>query len=306
MKTSITVLAMMLLLFSSLPIRAAEGEGGMSGAYLRLSPDPRSSAMGGAFTAVAEGAAASLWNPAALGYLKGFEVGTSISHLSMGRNLGYIIGNAKLPGNAGLGGGWLRAWVNDLPLYDNGGSQVGIYNFSQNAFFVSFGRQIFRPIAAGVTVKVFYHFLDNVGATGTSVDAGVLVKPSNFLSLGLVFQDIKGTESWESANIYSNGKKEKIPLTIRGGASWAFLERRLLLVGELSGQMHHKPAYHLGIECWVNQELALRAGYDNGELAAGGGLLYPMGKLVLTVDYAYTQDPMGVSAGHRFSFGFSF
>jgi len=306
MKNSITIVMAMILLSYGTSIQADEGEGGSGGAYLRLSPDPRSSAMGGAFTAVAEGATASLWNPAALGYIKGYEIGTSISHLSMGRNLGYIIGNAKLPGNAGLGGGWLRAWVNDLPLYDSGGSQVGTYNFSQNAFFVSFGRRIIKPISVGITVKFFYHFLDNVGASGTSVDAGILVKPSNSLSLGLVFQDIKGNESWDSANIYSSGKKEEIPLTIRGGAGYAFMKRRLLLVGELSGQMHHKPGYHVGMECWVSEDIALRAGYDNGSLTAGGGLLYPLGKTTLSVDYAYTQDPMEVSAAHRFSFGFSF
>ncbi len=306
MKRLILLLLAWSALLSSHPAMADEGEGGMAGAFLRISPDPRSAAMGGAYTSVAGGACASIWNPAQLGYLQGYVLETSLARLSMERNLGYITGVAPLSGDAGMGGGWLRAWVDDLPRYDSGGSRVGEFSFSQNAFFLSFGRRIIPQLSAGLTVKFFYHFLDGVGATGLSFDVGIMAKPIAPLSLGLVFQDVHGQETWDSAYLYGSGKKDEIPLTIRGGASYSLLDERLILVGEISGQIHRSPAYHLGLEVWPRWDLALRAGYDDGFLSAGGGLLFPINNMVLSVDYAYTQDSLQVSPGHRFSLGFIF
>jgi len=285
---------------------ADEGQGGMAGAFLRLPPDARSSAMGGAYTSIAEGGCAPIWNPAVLGYTEGYTVETSLAKLSMGRNLGYISGVAELPGNAGMGGGWIRAWVNDLPRYDEGGSMTGQFSFSQNAFFVSFGRRIIPQLSAGLTLKFFYHFLDDVGATGLSFDIGVMAKPLSGLTLGLVFQDIKGKESWESGYMYGIGKEDELPMTIRGGGSYSLFNGRFLLALEASGQLNRSPKYHFGVQVLPKEDLALRAGYDNGLWTIGGGLAFPFNGLSLGLDYAYTQDSLSVSAGHRLSLSFNF
>ena len=144
------VIPVLLLILAVSPVCFAEGEVNAM-PHLRLGAGARSIGLGGAFTAIAEDATATVWNPAGLGSAADLSLNFSTQRLSLDRSHNFIALTKALGTYGSIGLAATNFGVSDYDLYDAQGEYGGKSDYSSNAYSLSYG------IAVG-------HF--NIGLTG--------------------------------------------------------------------------------------------------------------------------------------------
>ena len=119
--------------------------------HLRLGAGARSIGLGGAVTAIAEDATATVWNPAGLGSAADLSLNFSTQRLDLDRSHNFIALTKALGSAGSIGLAVTNAGVSGIPQYDNKENYGGEFDYSANAYSLSYG------IAIG-------HF--NIGLTG--------------------------------------------------------------------------------------------------------------------------------------------
>lgn len=176
--------------------------------FTRIGVGARPLAMGGAYTAVANDASGSYWNPA--GGSARSALGLQIEHVPMFDGLAqYNTASAWLAFNpqTAVSLTWIRLSVDDIPRYGelggnrydrfttganrSDGEPLGYFTDQEDAFMLSFRRRMifdlaigsgFAPtmvpteISFGVTGKYIHQKLDTYAGSGQGVDAGVLLR----------------------------------------------------------------------------------------------------------------------------------
>ena len=183
-----------------------------AGDFLTLGVGARPLGMGGSFAAIADDSTAAYWNPAGLGRLRHSEA--AFMHSSLGELDSYDFVNYVHPigGAASLGLSWLRVGIDDIPITTlprpgnqvspaNRPRQVGTFNSTDNAFFLSYGRQVgfnlgskrLNMFLGGNAKLIYITALGNTNALGVGGDLGLLwtipTERSRQLSIGIVAQD---------------------------------------------------------------------------------------------------------------------
>jgi tetratricopeptide (TPR) repeat protein len=266
------------LLLAAVPARAGTSEQVPLGA--------RAIAMGGAFTSVADDASTLFWNPAGL-----VEVGhqeLTFSHADLfgsGIKDNYAAFVLPLSWQQAVAADWYHSGFDDDELA-----------FGENRFDLSWARRAGRTLAAGLTGKLLTRDTDLDGLAvrqgrGWGMDAGLLVTPLEHLQVGLVAQDLLGTEIHYSSG---GGSSLVYPRTLRLGASYR------PRVGSIIA-LDVDDRIHVGGETTVLDVLALRAGVEK-ENHAHESLTWAMGlgfKIgMLRLDYAYQQHPVLGGTNH--------
>jgi long-subunit fatty acid transport protein len=99
--------------------------------------------------------------------------------------------------------------------------------------------------------------------------------------------------------------EEKVPARVRAGVAvrpWS----KLLLTAQ--GDTGYEEDWRIrgGAEFWVDERVALRAGYDDGAPTMGAAVVVPHGGFHVTFDYAYVQEEFTNEAAHTASLKFDF
>ena len=144
------VIPVLLLIMAISPVYFAEGEVNAM-PHLRLGAGARSIGLGGAFTAIAEDATATVWNPAGLGSAADLSLNFSTQRLSLDRSHNFIAITKTLGSYGSIGLAATNYGVANYNLYDSSATYGGKADYSSNAYSLSYG------IAFG-------HF--NIGLTG--------------------------------------------------------------------------------------------------------------------------------------------
>ncbi|MBN1542709.1 PorV/PorQ family protein [candidate division KSB1 bacterium] len=283
---------------------AADGDGGYAGAFLRMGAGVRGLSMGSAFAGVSDDVSAAYWNPAGLARVRRAQLLGAYSSSSLDRSQVYTA--VAFPGS-GLGTiavSWLNLSIDDIDGRDAQGNDTGSFSHSENAFFVSFGKSLLPAFSVGANLKVLSTSLASHHAMGVSGDIGVLFRPSSLVAVGLTVTDVNSLIKWDTAS----HRSEIIPMTIRGGVSFTPTGLPLILAADIDKNDKQKARFHLGAEYVLVSSLVVRAGLDNGSLAAGLSLRLPLaGGGIENLDFAYGfyNDPID-AAGHRLSLCLTF
>jgi hypothetical protein len=176
--------------------------------FTRIGVGARAMAMGGAFTAVANDASASYWNPAGTP-VRG-RVAVQFEHMPIFEGLAqYNTASAHLAFSpqTSVSVNWIRLGVDDIPRYGalegsrydrftkgldrSTGEPLGYFSDKEDAFFVTFRRSLLfdmtigsgfsgtvvpTEIAFGVTGKYLHQQLDSFTGSGQGLDAGLLLR----------------------------------------------------------------------------------------------------------------------------------
>ncbi len=269
-----------LLLLLGVPLSASARD-----AQPSTSTGARSTAMGGAFTAVADDADAILFNPAGLPLLQRNEMAFSYANrFGLIRNnfWGYVL---PIFDNHALGFDWRRESFSDPEL-----------GFSEDLLHLSYGYRIHPRISFGVGMKWLRQSLDldrNTlrSASGLGVDASLLLSPVRRFRIGAVVQDIGGT------SVKYNQRSDRIaPMSVRGGVAFQPVDGATLAV-----DVDRRTA-RLGAEYQIAAPLALRAGTQKDLDKSAAGWLYTFGfglrYRFLRLDYAYERHPVLPATHH--------
>ncbi len=304
----------------------AHGAEKYAGDFLTLGVGARPLGMGGSFAAIADDSTATYWNPAGLGRLRHSEA--AFMHSSLGELDSYDFVNYVHPigGAASFGVSWLRVGIDDIPITTlprpgnpvspaNRPRQVDTFNSTDNAFFLSYGRQVgfnlgskrFNMFLGGNAKLIYITALGNTNALGVGGDLGWLwttpTDRSRQLSVGIVAQDFFRTKLYwntppknpgEASNTDTIEPNLKIGLSYR--QSIKPLKSHLLLT--LDTDSLYAFEMHYGAEYVFAELLSLRIGIQERKgintirlMTAGAGLrLSFLTGAAFSVDYAFLNN----------------
>ena len=136
--------------------------------HLRLGAGARSIGMGGAFTAVADDATATVWNPAGLGSAADLSLNFSTQQLDLDRSHNFVALTKSLGSAGSIGLAVTNAGVSGIQQYDAKERYGGTFNYSANAYSLSYGIGL-GNFGIGLTGRML---ADNFGAEGVESQSG--------------------------------------------------------------------------------------------------------------------------------------
>jgi len=315
LKISLVVLSFLVMIT---PLLAEEGTGGYAGAFLRMGLGARPKALGGAFTAVAEGSYAGYYNPGALPRNNYKELSFSYRTLALDRKFSYIglvipltpkAASGERPFNAGLHVGWINAGVDNIDGRTSSGEHYDTFSNSENAFSFGFAVQPIKFISVGFCAKVLYNRFPKLTrddaaltAKGFGFDFGLMLNPITPLTGGTQIKDIRSKNTWNTESVFERGTTtyDEFPNILRLGIAYRLLNDRLLLAADFQDNKKQDAKIHFGTEFIPYKNISLRVGLDDIEPTFGFGYLFKIWKLDTILDYAYVSDEIAPSGEHNF------
>jgi len=280
---------LILLVTTATPI-VAVGQAGIEFDMLSAGVGARPLGMGGAFTAVADSSDSPFWNPAGLSSVNFNEITTTQTRLSTDADH-YYVSFVQPLGRGTLGISWIQVGTGGLTQTSatvdayNEVTNLGVFSYFSNAYLVSYGLNLTKKIAAGLTAKYLSSDMTQISggqASGYSVTPGVLVKPSDSLTLGLKVDELLNELKW------GTGSVEKSPPVLRLGLAVRPILPRISGLFALDFSQVLRSGYVGSVAAgyeWAREGLALRLGYAESAITAGAGFQSGVAK----IDYAYVQ-----------------
>ena len=136
--------------------------------HLRLGAGARSIGLGGAFTAIADDATATVWNPAGLGSAADLSLNFSTQQLDLDRSHNFIALTKALGSAGSIGLAVTNAGVSGIQQYDNNENYGGEFDYSANAYSLSYGIGI-GNFSVGLTGRML---ADNFGLDSVENQSG--------------------------------------------------------------------------------------------------------------------------------------
>jgi len=280
--------AIFLLLVSSCAF-AAEDNGIIDGApYLREGVGARYLAMGGASTAVADDAAATVWNVAGLSRVKSTSFASMYGARDqlLDRNHNFVALAQTIENVGTFGIAWINAGVSGIERYSDTDVSSGTFDSSENAFLLSYGA-IFTPVRLGGGIKVLSQKVDpdldetDMGFGG--LDIGILADPVEAMTVGLTVQ-----------NIFGKIAEASIPIELKVGAALKLLsDNSLLIAVDLSKAFvsleGDTASLRMGAEYWAADLIGFRLGVTS-EKEFSAGLGVKMSDVSLNYAYSIKRD----------------
>jgi len=187
-------LALSLVLFAAIPVRAADSNAGISGAnFLKIGQgSARAMSMGGAYVALAEGSDAMTWNPAGLAVTQQRELGFSYLRYVQDVDSPLYLGYAHPMGRTSWGANLSYISVSGFDVRDANGvpqdnQEVGVRDGMAS---LGLARSFwYEKLFLGSSLRVVHE--DIAGAVKDTIvgDVGVILKPNPTLSLGFALQN---------------------------------------------------------------------------------------------------------------------
>ncbi len=316
-----------ILLISGLSLVMAEGNGGFSGAFLRIGLGARALAMGNAQVASANNGYGIYYNPAALPNIDRKRFSASYNSMSLDRKFSYLGIAIPLKPFAGASAGWIHSGVGNLLAYNSNGEQVGELDHGFNAFYFGFGMRIIALaqadqhlmglpsdlISIGIAVKFLHEGLSDkedfdYSGSGVGVDLGVLLKPYPGFALGYQLKDLNANLSSNTDKIFERGSSldNDFPVTQKVGIFYRLPWYGISAAYDFEWSDVGEEKHHVGME--INGGIAAaRIGYDNDHLTLGGGLYFrAYKKAYMMLDYAFLSSVIDEGVSHVFSWQFLF
>ncbi len=266
---------------------ATQVNGGSPASFLEFGAGSRALGMGGAYSAIAEGYDAFLWNPAGLG--RPYQTGVCMSHVT-------LFEDAKLSAVSiahafrrpfGLGFSAIQFTMPGATRRDALNNPLGEITDSRTGFLFGFGVQPWEKVTIGTTQKMIRRNVDGLSATAWDTDIGFSIR-FNRLRLGFESQNLFGSK------LNRDGGYDSLPRTQRFGG--AFTAGGFLMSADIIFNKSFSPEFRTGLEYTLFNIAALRAGWD-GNYPTFGGMVSSYG---LSFDYAILKhDVLGIS--HRIS-----
>jgi hypothetical protein len=256
-----------------------------SSCYLEMGVGARPLAMGGASTAVADDATATMWNVAGLSKVESTSVAMMYgARDDLDRIHNFIAAAQSIEGVGTFGLAWINAGVQDIEVWDSIDQKAPTktYDSSDNAFMLSYGA-VFDPVRLGGGIKILSQKLDpdldetDMGFGG--LDIGIMADPVDPVTVGLTVR-----------NIFGKLGDGAIPVQLRVGTALKLLpEENLLLAVDLVKAFveldDETTDLHMGAEYWAAELIGFRLGVTSRkEFAAGIGVNVSD----VLLDYAYS------------------
>ena len=270
--------------------------------FLEIGVGGRATGMAEAFTAVANDATATYWNPAGLLRAAGNQL--TLAHTEWLQDVRSEFIACVLPRrNSAFGFSLNSTNVSGIEIHGSQPSPEPISTFAAHDLCVgfSYAHTLTSRIDLGITVKYLYEkiYIDKTG--GVAGDLGVNYRFDALpVQTALVLQNV-GTMT------RMRNEAPTLPHRLRWGICYSpsrqLLQGNWLVAGDLVSDFESDWHANLGVEYRLQNFLALRAGYQSGFATKNFhfGLGVKSGHFLL--DYGYVPLKQDLGQGHRFSLG---
>jgi hypothetical protein len=253
--------------------------------------------MGGAARAAADDVHAGSWNPAGLAAQapEPWSVGSLFTVESLGRSVASLSVSHQTDRNGTFGLTWARRTIAGLERVDDQGNVTETAAGADDLAAFSWGTAPWYQVRVGASLKVLHQQLFDFSSTGSSLDVGLQVQPwiEQSIVLGLTVQNAVSFQRWNTGNA------DAVARGIGAGAAWHTWHDRVTIAGDVvSVTGAAAPAIHAGVEVWALDQVAGRAGWNDGRPAAGLSYLWKPYQL----DYAIALDRQHLGPVHEMSF----
>lgn len=293
------LLIALVALFGKVSIAATDA-GQTSADFLLIGVGAGAAGMGGAYTAVSQGASAAYWNPAALVGVERAEF--SLSHFAWYQDINLEHGAIAFPVNERLALGASITFLDygTIDGYDATGASIGEVSSYDWQGGVSAGYRLNDDWSVGATAKFVNQKLADVSASTLAGDLGVRYQGTKF-AVAAVMANYGSSVKFDQYN-------EKLPSVARLAISASPLGERFLTAVEVEKQIYGDITIRHGVEVNFEGRYFIRGGYNyypsddvrpfGSGLSFGAGLRFSGAGL----DYAYTpKDSYTSDDLHRFS-----
>lgn len=295
------ILAIALIFFAVPAFASGAGTTGVQ--FLRLGAGARPVAMGGAYTAVADDVNGPQYNAAGIAWAKHKEAVASYIDYLEGISYSYLgyIHPLKNGSTLGLALAYLNSGAIDQT--DLAGNTLGTFSSAQSLLLLTYAKTVGSKFSWGTNLKVFQQKIEEEKANGYALDFGTIYKIWPRFSFGVNVQNL-------GPGIKFVREKDPLPLTVKAGAAYIFVEDILTLSADAKylPKEEHKLSENIGLEYWVSQNMALRVGYDTANISDienFNGVSAGMGFRFAGFNLNYAWMPYGILGDtHRLSVGY--
>lgn len=293
LKIILTVLTVVLFKFL---LFAETGDYGTDSIFIE-GAGTRAYAMGNAFAALSDDSTGVFYNPAGLTNLERQNI--TLLHYPLYEGTLYNSVTYALPildfGSPGIG--LYRIYTAGIETYDENNFKTGEINFQEYKATISYAKRLNDDLSFGININVFNLSMDKINAFSFGGDAGLLYEPFSFLNIGFVLHNLM------KPSFTLQDTKEELPLILTGGLLLKIYAGAFKLNIPFDTVKSEETGFKLrtGAEITLFDILSLRAGYNDGRLAFGGGLNF----IGVSLDYAYIVNDY-IGALSRFSLSYKF
>jgi hypothetical protein len=224
--------------------------------HLGMGSGARSLGLGGAFTAIADDATSTIWNPAGLPAVDDLTVTLSSTQLSLDRKHNFMGLIKKVGANGGLGLAVINAGVDDIPSRNADDQAGSSFNYNSNAYSLSYGHDL-GAVSLGASARMLMDsFGDHSSESGFGgADIGLLGSNSaSTFSYGLAARNLGGMIAGS-----------ELPILIAGGLAYRVVHKN---VATFSVDVEHQivdlpesaTSLHIGTEYLIAKTFAIRGG----------------------------------------------
>ena len=278
--------------------------------FLKIGVSARATAMGSAFTAVADDASSAYWNPAGLTAVDGTVVSLNHTEWPADINLeyaNYTFSPGFIQGKVSL---HARGLTMDPQVVRTIYRQQGtgeMFDAGDMSFGLSYARYFTDKFSAGATLSWMHMGLADRSVNSFVFDFGLLYRIGiRGMKLGMAVQNIGSQVNFDQ-------RDSKLPTIFKVGVSLDAYRNgphSMLVVGEFSHPSDNKEHQNFGLEYSFNNFVFLRSGYnvnyDSEAFAAGAGVALRTSQST-SIDADYSFVDMGALGGvHRVSLGFTY
>lgn len=164
-----TAIVLVFIVAASVPTVQAQTT--TAAAFLKIEPDSRAAAMGGASVALADAASATFWNPAGLAFQKGTELALTHSNWLPEFNAGlfyeHFVAKHHLNGWGTLGGHVTYLFLGEQESRDEQNNPTGTFRSFDLAVGVSYGFKVSERFALGTGLRLIYSNLGSGQIVGS-------------------------------------------------------------------------------------------------------------------------------------------
>ena len=224
--------------------------------HLGMGSGARSLGLGGAFTAIADDATSTIWNPAGLPAVGDLTITLSSARMSLDRRHSFIGLIKKVGANGGLGLAAINAGVDGITSYNNAGVRTGSFDYNSNAYSLSYGHRL-GAVSLGVSGRFL---MDSFGDHSSESGFGGA-------DVGLLGRNRAGTFSYGLAarNLGGMIAGSELPILINVGLAYRVLHKN---VATFSVDVEHEvldlpespTSLHIGTEYLIAKTFAIRGG----------------------------------------------
>ncbi len=304
-------------------INAGDTKVGTSAAnFTKIEVGARASALGGAFTSIADDLSSMYWNPAGLTSYNSITV--QIEHLDLYAGINHNFGGLTIPFSndfiVGLNAVYLTSGDIEITTESDWNGTGQYYDVSNMSLGITVAKKMIERLSVGLNIKYLRESIARNSAESFAVDFGLLLNTDIYgLNIGMSLTNVGPAMKMSGIDMQFPGEPEyqglletpseligdewTLPTTFRIGLSTDVIGNesdffrsdvsQLLTSVDLSSAVDYDLKANIGVEYTYDSRFCIRSGYRLGysesTFSVGAGLKMILGGLGLfSLDYSYS------------------